>query len=183
MLVDKNPGVSHRQLQRNAYNKKVKGLFFARLETMDRVKKESPFVGQAACTACHQQADALWQASRHAKAIKTLERVGKQYDPECLACHVLGLEQGGFLSAELTPQFANVQCENCHGPSRAHAAQIKLPPGPPPGAPAPGAGQPTSQRPGEATCRTCHVGSHSPKFDFAIYWPKIVHPNPVPTRQ
>jgi len=24
VLVDKNPGVSHRQLQRNAYNKKVK---------------------------------------------------------------------------------------------------------------------------------------------------------------
>ena len=127
------------------------------------------------CKACHGAPYAVWGASRHATAVKTLEKVGKQFDPECLACHVVGMGRGGFLSKDLTPQLAGVQCENCHGPGRAHGLNPK----------ANRTGfdarreSGTAAKVGEATCRNCHVGSHSPSFDFKTYWPKIRHTSTV----
>jgi len=153
-----------------AYDAKVKSLFFARLELQQKQERTSPYAGVAACTACHATQQTAWNASRHSHALATLQKVGKQYDPECLACHVVGLERGGYLSQDLTPQLANVQCENCHGPAKAHAANPAQKPGP-----VPAAGGAQLAKPGEQTCRTCHRGSHSPKFDFAVYWPKIAH--------
>ena len=152
------------------YNDEVKALFFARMDTIDRVKKESPYVGAETCAACHQKASQSWRPSRHAGAIKTLERVGKQFDPECLACHVAGLERGGYISADITGHLAGVQCENCHGPGRAHAAKADQKPAPlqPPGIK-------VGNKPAEATCRTCHMGSHSPKFSYKVYWEKVKH--------
>jgi hypothetical protein len=156
------------------YDDKVKGLFFARLEAMDKDRAESPYAGSGTCAVCHLKAAETWKASRHARALGTLERVKKQFDPECLACHVVGLDSGGFLSQELTPHLANVQCENCHGPAKAHAADpAKVKPAPiartVSGAPGAGHGSP------EAVCRVCHHGSHSPNFAFPVYWHKIAH--------
>ena len=153
------------------YDAQVKGLFFARLDILKQARQESPFAGAKSCADCHQASQVVWSASGHAHALATLERVGKQFDPECLACHVVGLEQKGFLSKDLTPDLANVQCENCHGPARNHAATpttVKT------GA-QPGAVHGTATRPTEKTCRICHRGSHSPTFNFATYWPKIMH--------
>ena len=153
-----------------AYDEQVKELFFARLETMKHQQRQSPFAGAVPCKTCHTAAARVWAGSRHAHALATLERVGKQYDPECLACHVVGLERGGFLSQDLTPRLANVQCENCHGPAKTHAGNPGVKPGPVPSAD----GQPL-RRPAEPTCRTCHVGSHSPRFSYPVYWPKVRH--------
>ncbi|MCZ6531612.1 MAG: multiheme c-type cytochrome [SAR324 cluster bacterium] len=154
-----------------AYDEAVKALFFARLETMEKRKAESPYLGAQACLACHAKPHQLWRASRHANAVQTLERVGKAFDPECLACHVAGLNSGGFLSMGLTPHLAGVQCENCHGPARAHALNPKA--NRPGLDPRRGAGR--SARSGESVCRSCHVGSHSPNFVFERYWPIIRH--------
>ena len=156
------------------YDRKVKAMFFARLEIMDKQQRESPFAGAGTCAVCHPEAQRVWQGSRHAGALGTLRRVGKQFDPECLACHVAGLERGGFLSEDLTPKLGGVQCENCHGPSRAHVKVPATPPGAVAGTPAASPGTHPS-RPDERTCRTCHVGSHSPIFDFPTYWPKVAH--------
>jgi hypothetical protein len=41
--------------------------------------------------------------------------------------------------------------------------------------PVPAADASALERPAEPTCRTCHQGSHSPRFDFAVYWPKVIH--------
>ncbi|HEX9844536.1 MAG TPA: cytochrome c family protein, partial [bacterium] len=153
-----------------AYDEQVKSLFFARLEAQQQQTQTSPYAGVATCQPCHAPQQAIWAASRHSHALATLEKVGKQYDPECLACHVVGLQRGGYLSQDVTPQFANVQCESCHGPSKAHVAMPQHKTGPPPTLDGT-----TLVRPAEQTCRTCHRGSHSPKFDFAVYWPKIAH--------
>ena len=151
------------------YDGRVKGLFFARLETLERQNSASPYAGAATCAACHPKANDVWSSSRHAHALPSLEAVGKQFDPECVACHVVGMERGGFLSQDLTPQLAGVQCENCHGPAKAHATQ-------------PMAVKPDRIQRGAATagtavavCRDCHVGSHSPVFAFGTYWEKIAH--------
>ena len=161
-----------------AYDAQVKSLFFARLETQQKHEQDSPYAGAAACAACHAPQQRIWAASLHSHALETLVRVGKQFDPECLACHVLGLQRGGYLSQDLTPQFASVQCENCHGPSRTHSANFKFKTGP-----APSADGSALAHPAEQTCRTCHRGSHSPSFAFATYWPRIAHAGGSPAGQ
>ncbi len=151
-----------------AYDEQVKALFFQQVAAAESHRQATPYAGAEACKDCHLPAYAIWQTVRHSQALADLQKVGKQFDPECLACHVAGLGRGGYISQEATPELANVQCENCHGPGKAHVAQptVKL---------VPPAGATPQGRPSEATCRTCHMGSHSPKFDFATYWPKILH--------
>jgi hypothetical protein len=141
------------------YDAEVKEMFLSGLKRMNQHKSESPFVGNAACSTCHAEAHASWEASAHSTALATLAKIGKDFDPECLECHVVGLHERGFLSTQLTPHLANVQCENCHGPARAH---LKNPLSHPPRDP-------------RQACASCHQGSHSPTFDFSTYWPQIQH--------
>jgi len=122
--------------------------------------QDSPFVGASTCMNCHATQYAVWEKSGHAHAMATLERKSQQFDNECVRCHVVGFNKGGFQSLISTPQLANVQCEACHGPGREHVA-----------APAKGFGfmaTPTG-------CVQCHTLTNSPDFNFATYWPKIKH--------
>jgi hypothetical protein len=149
------------------YDERVKALFFEQMAERESRAKDSPYAGAPACQACHAPEYAIWQASPHPHALQGLEKVGKQFDPECLECHVVGYSRAGFVSAQITPLLTGVQCESCHGPGRAHGAdpvRAKMM--------AVGTGGP---QPGEATCRTCHQGAHSPKFSFAGFWPRILH--------
>ncbi|MBI4081614.1 MAG: cytochrome c family protein [Candidatus Lambdaproteobacteria bacterium] len=177
------------------YDEAVKALFFAALQGAG-APPDSPYAGAATCEGCHPAQQKVWRGSRHVQALPTLVKVGKQFDPECLACHVVGLGAGGFRSPELTPTLGGVQCENCHGPAKAHVREpgvhkpAYVPPQPIPGhgAPPVRSGPPVygavtahpaaaagGLLPSERTCRTCHMGSHSPTFDFNVYWPKIRH--------
>ncbi len=159
------------------YDAAVKKLFFRNLDRMEKQRRESPFVGNGVCASCHAEIVASWQKSRHAHAFATLEKKGKHFDPECLACHVVGLKpweapenasatdrkfEGGtgFMSLQTTPHLKNVQCENCHGPARTHLENNKI--------------KPANKDP-KMICANCHQGSHSPVFDFETYWPKIKH--------
>ncbi len=118
------------------------------------------FTGVAACHGCHADAFDLWRESAHAHALETLTARGKEGAPECVGCHTLGAGfTGGFVDATTTPERGGVQCENCHGVGSNHVDN-----------PTPDYG-----RADEATCRRCHTPEHSPKFDFATYWPKIMH--------
>lgn len=130
------------------------------LEKLPRAEGPA-FAGTEACSSCHSQAHEVWQSSAHAKALKTLEREGQDRDPDCVSCHVVGLEfQSGFQSRNQTPNLANVGCESCHGPLANHvAAPAENPP----------------PKIGESSCMKCHVPAHSPGFRFSEYWPKIVH--------
>ena len=159
------------------YDDAVKELFFSNLDRMDKQRDESPFVGNEVCAGCHAEIVSIWQKSRHAHAFATLENKGKHFDPECLACHVVGLKPWeapenasvedrkfaggtGFLSLQTTPHLKNVQCENCHGPARTHLENNNI--------------KPANNDP-KMICANCHQGSHSPVFDFETYWPKIKH--------
>ena len=160
-----------------SYDDAVKELFFRNLELKKEHLKDSPFIGNQVCAACHPKSMDVWKKSRHANAFATLEKLGKHFDPECLECHVVGLKpwttpensseairkfegKRGFLSMELTPHLANVQCENCHGPALDHLANSKI--------------KPAMHNP-DSVCVECHQGSHSPLFDYKKYWQKIKH--------
>lgn len=103
--------------------------------------------------------------NRHSHALKSLQRVKKDNDPECLVCHTTGFNrQGGFISGKLTPDKANVQCESCHGAGREHANYPKV------------------QRAETASTKylNCHTKENSPAYNFSTYFPKIMHPQLKP---
>lgn len=130
-----------------------------------RGKGQSPFATDTACGLCHTAIHRQWRASRHARALASLERAGKLEDPECLACHTTGMNRpGGFIAASASPELANVQCEACHGAARQHA------------------GDPMHYTPRRAmaACGQCHTRTNSPGFDLARYWKKIRHAHKHP---
>ena len=145
------------------------------------------FVGSKVCGDCHTKAYAIWLKTPHAKALDTLAdlKPSRQYDPECLSCHVTGWEpqkfypyQGGYLSLEKTPALAHNGCENCHGPGSAHVAAQS-------GDKIDGKDVSDKQRaelaaamrvPKSAeTCIQCHDDDNSLNFKFETYWPKVEH--------
>lgn len=129
-------------------------------QPLQPIATDSQYVGASTCLNCHAKEYAIWEKSGHAHAMATLERKNQQFDTECVGCHVVGFNKGGFQTLLTTPQLANVQCESCHGPGREHAA-----------APAKGYGF----MPTPVGCTQCHTVPNSPDFNFETYWPKIKH--------
>jgi hypothetical protein len=102
----------------------------------------------------------VWKTSDHAHALKTLVAEAHDRDPDCVGCHVVGLDRvGGFVGAEKTPHLAHVGCESCHGPAARHVREPQTP----------------MPKVGAAGCSSCHDPRNSPRFSFASYWPRIQH--------
>lgn len=130
------------------------------LEKLPRTAAGDKYIGTMKCAPCHQREYAIWKKTPHAQALKTLETTGNDRDPECVGCHVVGLDAvSGFRDRKLTAQLADVGCESCHGPGHAHSQNVTRPYG----------------KAGEASCMKCHVSDHSPGFNFAKFWEKIKH--------
>jgi hypothetical protein len=141
------------------------------------------YVGTEECKSCHEESYRVWKKGGHAKAWKTLVELDppRDFDPECIACHVVGWDpqhyfpyESGFLSEEETPHLIDVGCESCHGPGEKHVEaemgadfelQEKLQK----------AMVVTKEESEKRQCYTCHDLENSPDFDFKTYWPKIEH--------
>ncbi len=94
------------------------------------------YIGAEACGECHSQAYEIWTNTKHSHAFAVLAAgrpgeedtwVDRSFDAECITCHVAGWKpqqalryESGYVDGESTPQFLNVQCENCHGPGSRH---------------------------------------------------------------
>ncbi len=118
------------------------------------------YAGDEDCAACHGEAARIHGGSRHARAIESLARTGREVDPDCVVCHVVGYgEDTGFTARGETPALARVGCENCHGPAADHAR---------------GTG-PAPARDARASCLSCHNGDTDPYFRFDAKWEKIRH--------
>jgi hypothetical protein len=145
----------------------------------------STFVGSKACGECHTKAYAIWEKTPHAHALETLAKLDppRNFDPECISCHVTGWDpqrfypyKGGYSSLEKTLHLAGNGCENCHGPGSEHvevengnktvtAAQQE----------ALRAAMRIPLATAENNCTHCHDGDNSINFDFKTYWPKVAH--------
>ena len=125
--------------------------------------KGAAYVGSEACGACHERDLAIWRRTRHAHAYRTLRRLRehKEYDPECVDCHVVGLGYAtGFASVAQTPQLANVGCEACHGAGLQHVEHPTRP----------------YDKSSANFCRDrCHNSDHSTDFKFERDWPPVKH--------
>ncbi|MBC8548674.1 MAG: hypothetical protein H8D23_03390 [Candidatus Brocadiales bacterium] len=135
-------------------------------ELLAQVFKSDPpanlaFIGNDDCSACHNKIFKHWEETGHASAYETLVRSEHEYDPECVECHVIGLNYfTGFETIESTPELKGVGCESCHGPGSDHKETLSKDYG----------------RVSVENCVICHNDEHSPNFDFKDYWQKIKHP-------
>lgn len=155
------------------------------------------FAGSTVCADCHTQASEVFNDTAHAHATATLTGLNppRQYDPECLSCHVTGWNPqeffpyaSGYMGLKQTPLMTDNGCENCHGPAAAHVAaesgeemlkdreiealraslRLKI---------VENEGNMNSQVAGVVVnnCLECHDIDNSPDFDFQAYWPKVEH--------
>ncbi len=124
--------------------------------------KSLKYVGSESCKTCHQYVYKVWSSKGHARAYATLEEVGSQFDPECVVCHVVGMEyESGFVSEEQTGHLKNVGCETCHGPGSEHILTMDRA----------DIGEPSQ------SCLDCHTPEKSTKYagHEQLYREKIRH--------
>lgn len=120
---------------------------------------QASYVGQEECSTCHDQASQFWQRTRHANAYKTLVDSNKQYDVNCVGCHVTGFRQPGGSEVVENAHLQAIQCEQCHGPGSLHVEE------PTRRGKAYGI---TLQTP-ESLCLSCHTPEHSDTFAYIPY--------------
>ncbi|HEV3256160.1 MAG TPA: multiheme c-type cytochrome [Gemmataceae bacterium] len=175
------------------YTKDVKRLNYlaqySRTEhPLQREFPKATYVGSEKCKECHEHAYKVWKDSPHSRAYHTLETAKRpslrQYDGECVVCHVTGFEhKSGFTDEVKTPLLENNGCENCHGPGSLHvkgnktAKMLELM-------------NPYKTQPGETakektarenrldtSCQKCHDEDNDNKWKLAK-WQKIIHTTP-----
>ncbi len=158
---------------------------------------EDSFAGSQVCADCHTTAFEIYEQTPHFHATDTLLHLEppRQFDPECLSCHVTGWNpqeyfpyESGFVGIKLSPLMHGNGCENCHGPAAAHVAaesgeetlsdaeieslraalRLKI---------GENEGNVGDQKPGRVVdmCVQCHDLDNSPDFDFQEYWPQVEH--------
>jgi len=81
---------------------------------------EASYIGAEACSNCHEAAYAFWQKTPHAHAYTTLTDQHKEYNLDCVSCHVTGYDKPGGSTVTHTKNLEAVQCEVCHGPGSRH---------------------------------------------------------------
>ena len=126
--------------------------------------QDATFVGSKACATCHAYEYEKCSTQRHSDAFATLKKAGSDRDPECVVCHVVGMEYtGGFVTEEQTPYLENVGCEVCHGPGSEHLLTA-------------GVAKTTEAEP-HVPCLTCHTPEHSGEYAAhkEEYMKKIAH--------
>jgi hypothetical protein len=127
------------------------------------------YTGSKSCKGCHEYEYEKWSTKSHAHAYATLKRVGSEFDPECVLCHVVGFKyEGGFVSEQETTDLKDVGCEVCHGPGSEHITSL---------------GQTKTTGP-KMDCTDCHTPENSGNYtgNEELYFQKIVHwrePNTV----
>ncbi|HEX4802023.1 MAG TPA: multiheme c-type cytochrome [Myxococcaceae bacterium] len=126
-------------------------------------KGQAAYTGNEACQGCHAEAFPVWEASKHAQAYRTLEKLGRQYDLNCIGCHVTGYDRpGGVCRVDKVKNRTSVGCESCHGPGSIHSDDPDQ--------------TNVVAKPSKVDCVHCHNPENSPHFDFASFLPQILGP-------
>lgn len=80
------------------------------------------YVGVDACSDCHSEEREVWDKTKHAHAYETLVKDLKEYNLDCVGCHVTGYSKPGGSTVTHNEPLRGVQCETCHGPGSLHMA-------------------------------------------------------------
>jgi hypothetical protein len=144
----------------NAHNKEA----FKDLKPTPPAAGESGYIGIDACSKCHEAERAVWNSTQHSLAYGTLVKQNKEFNLDCVSCHVTGYSKPGGSTVTHVEGLTNVQCEVCHGPGSKHAAAPKE--------------KGLMKMPDQSFCATeCHHPPHvHPGWSVAAAWPKIIAP-------
>lgn len=125
---------------------------------------QSGFVGIERCASCHQEERKFWAATAHSGAYATLVSQHKEFNLDCVSCHVTGYAKPGGSTVTHVDSLEDVQCEVCHGPGSRH---VESPVDP----------SLISKTPSRSTCIECHHPPHV-KADWSVAeaWTKIIGP-------
>jgi hypothetical protein len=124
---------------------------------------EPSYVGIDTCEGCHEEPVDVWKKTRHATAYKTLSDDFKEFNLDCVSCHVTGYEKPGGSTVTAVAALKNVQCEVCHGPGSAHVKSS-------------GKTHMPVDKPAASLCETCHHPPHVHEFDAAAKMDSILGP-------
>jgi hypothetical protein len=124
---------------------------------------EASYVGIEVCSRCHGAARTVWDKTSHSGAYATLSAQFKEFNLECVGCHVTGYERPGGSTVTHADNLRNVQCEACHGPGSLHVLD------------------PTDKtrllaNPPASRCLECHHPPHVESFDTAAKMKEILGP-------
>jgi hypothetical protein len=81
---------------------------------------QAGYVGSAACASCHEAAHRWWTRTPHGNAYATLVERHKEFNLDCVGCHVTGYGKPGGATVTHVEALKNVGCESCHGPGSVH---------------------------------------------------------------
>ncbi len=161
--LGKDPDVTAQML---AYYKQVndanQSLFAGRIPKPAPAGSPS-FIGVDECSVCHSDAKDVWDKTAHAHAYATLADEFKQFNLDCVSCHVTGYDTAGGSTVTHVDKLKDVQCEVCHGPGSLHAKKPKTVTMPTP-------------KPNGDSCTTCHHPPHVHEFDAKEKLPLILGP-------
>jgi hypothetical protein len=126
---------------------------------------QSSFVGVERCTTCHQEERVFWDSTRHAKAYETLSTQHKEFNLDCVGCHVTGYQEPGGSTVTHVQNLTDVQCETCHGAGSRHADN-------------PGIVGAIERSPARTLCGPkCHHPPHVPSsWSVDVAWSQILGP-------
>jgi hypothetical protein len=125
---------------------------------------EAGYVGSEACGSCHAPAYEWWKRTPHGLAYGTLVKRHKEFNLDCVGCHVTGYGKPGGATVTHVETLKNVGCESCHGPGSVHVdtdgasmehMRTDVP---------------------ERVCVTCHNEEHSDLFHYPTYRKMLIVP-------
>lgn len=160
------------------------------------VYPDAKYVGSLDCRGCHGAEYKVWDASRHSTAFHSLEEAKKpslrQFDPECVVCHVVGYGYQTGYTDEKKSFLHDVGCESCHGPGSQHIKEIKTNRNGKDDLAIRALMNPNKYNPNETeqqatdrlnridqSCQQCHDTDNDVHWDFKKKWPSIVHHKPL----
>ncbi len=148
------------------YYKKVndanKATFANRLPRPAEIGQPS-YIGALACASCHEPAKKFWDTTTHSHAYQTLSSQFKEFNLECVNCHVTGYEMPGGSTVTHVEPLKDVQCEVCHGPGSKHRSS-------------PTDRTAIERSPKASVCLACHHPPHVEKFDVESKMSLILGP-------
>jgi hypothetical protein len=138
-------------------------VLFADRKPPPHAKDEAFYVGIDECASCHAPAKAVWEHTAHARAYATLSSQFKEFNLECVGCHVTGYEKPGGSTVTHVDKLRDVQCEVCHGPGSKHLLSPLDP-------------ETIIAKPQASVCLSCHHPPHVEHFDAVAAMHSILGP-------